>query len=645
MNGIGTAVAPLVAGLALSLAAPVRAEAPLPTENAVRALLDRGEWYKATRQIDRLVNARLAARPALRPDPVLDRLIGEVFAAFSPSIARVLLGRAAADPTTADRTRYALLLASADETLGDVAAAEEIYRRLLAEEPRAAAGYRLAALGLARLLLVSRPRDALDVAAGLIAQPDEPAARWEAELIAARAARILGMRPEAAAYLELASQHAWSAPVADAAVARIALDRAAVAGMEGNRPALIAMAAVSRGGAQHPAGQQFMGLLPECGTNGIAPEDFVIIELVPRMGGRPRLGLLHASRPEIAAAFFGMVARTPLDEPSGLAMSVLLRCTTAPGSGAVQAWDDPIIEWAARSGAYPLIGDPDGEDDVRGQSRLAEQEARLGANSPFLVPVLTRLLSADGERVRDYAPGEVERLLGYARRLNTLLGANHAPPDARLPAALAETMLNAMSVQQSQQATVRAIRTTIEAGAADPALTAESLLAMSNSVPSDWPQGPELKAALLAQALERVRGASAAPADPRTRGLAVRLIALRRRLGDEAGAAALQRDYGIAGDLCAVAGTPPLYLSSEIGTEDYPTDAVLGNLRGRVGVDFALDARGMPQTIRVVMAEPPYVFDAATSARAPTIRYQPARIGAAARACRGATQVVNWQLP
>src|SRR4051812_34744345 len=100
-----TRTAPILA-LAIALATQTQAVEPLPTEDSIRALLDGGEWFRATREIDRLVDARLAAGAAFRPDPVLDRLIGEVFAPFSPAIARILLERAAVDPSTVDRTRY-----------------------------------------------------------------------------------------------------------------------------------------------------------------------------------------------------------------------------------------------------------------------------------------------------------------------------------------------------------------------------------------------------------------------------------------------------------------------------------------------------------------------------------------------------------
>jgi hypothetical protein len=641
MNRLRSAAAALMLGF-VALPGAAQGAEPLPTEASIRAQLDRGEWFEAAQQIDRLVDAHPAAGAAVRPDSVLDRLEGEFFATTSPRVGRILLDRAVADPTTADPVRYALLLASADETLGDDAAAEAVYRRLLAA-PAAGPGRRLAAIGLARLLLIGRPQEALQVATDLIAVQPAPADRWEAELIAARAAGMLGRVDQTATFIEQASLHAWSAPVTDAAVARIALDRAAVAGLAGDRQSLIALSAVTGSGTQSRAGSQFMRLLPECGTQGINANDFVIVELVPRVSGYPRIELVHASRPQIAAPFFASVGRAPLREPLGQAATVLLRCATAPREGAPQAWDNPVVAWAAQRGIYPHVGFDEAVDLAALRDRLAALEALVGRDSPFLVPQLMQILDAGGALFSDQRPADVDRLLGEARRLGAILAAQHAPPDARLPDLLATTILTAWSVQQPRQAAIRAVRTAIETAAADPALTTETLLALAD-IPDESGMPSDLRMVLLAQALARLQRDSAG-ADPRTRGLAVQLIHLRRAAGDETGAAALQRDFGIAADLCAAAGTRPSYQSSEIRAEDYPPDAIVGNLRGRVGVDLSVDAHGGSHDVRVIMAEPPFVFDAAMAARAPTIRLEPAQVGGAARACRGQPQSVLWQLP
>jgi hypothetical protein len=301
------------------------------------------------------------------------------------------------------------------------------------------------------------------------------------------------------------------------------------------------------------------------------------------------------------------------------------------------------VEWAADRGAYPIL-EVSEEGAENGLAKLTDRETRLGADSPFLIPILVQLLAGQGQWQTEPSPGDIERLLGYARRLNALLAAQGAPAHVRLPAALASTVLSAMSVQQSQQATIRALRQTLEASAAEPAITTEALLLMANFVPSDSTIAPGLKIALLTQTLQRMHAPGSA-ADARVRGLAVQLINLELSAGNESGAASLAREYGIGADLCTIAQTEPRYLGSEIRAEDYPADAIVGELFGSVALDFAVDVNGVPGNFRQVVSSPPFVFDAATAARAPTIRYEPAQFAGRPRACRGLSTRIGWQLP
>jgi len=614
----------------------------LPSEESIRRLIDVGDWFEAAQLIDRLTDAHVATVSTLRPDPTLDRLIGEIGASSSPASAHLLLERAIADRSTRDLGRYTLLLAIADETLGDNAAAEAVYRRLLGD-PALAASHDAAAVGLARLLLIDRPREAMATAVARLSQEPGGASRWEAALIAARAARILGLSADAERWLEEASRLAWIAPVNDAAIARVALDRGVVAGLSGNRAALAAMAALNRGGDPGEAARQFLSLLPECGLAGVRPDDLVVLELATRGHGRPRLGLIHASRPEIAGAFLAIAGRSPLVPPRGQAMSVLLRCGAAPRAGIARAWDNSILEWAASRGAYPTISFERGSREAL-RAELAARETQLGADSPFLIPLLAQILFHAEARSSFLSPGEAERSLASARRLDAMLAAQSAPADARMPVTLAIAVLNSFAVQQSQRAALRAVRTAVETTAANAALTIEALLLMVDFVPDETAIAPGLKIALYSQALERMSGGGGA-GDPRRRGIAARLIRLQRDAGNESAAAALERDVGIARNLCVLAEAPPAYLSSDIRSEDYPLDAMWAEQDGLLAVDFTANRSGAPEDIRIVMAAPPFIFDGAMTARAPTIRYRPAESANAPRACRGQTQSISWRLP
>ncbi len=70
-----------------------------------------------------------------------------------------------------------------------------------------------------------------------------------------------------------------------------------------------------------------------------------------------------------------------------------------------------------------------------------------------------------------------------------------------------------------------------------------------------------------------------------------------------------------------------------------------GNLQGRVSLEFSLDPAGQLRDARVLEESPPYVFTSVTLARAPMIRYEPARKGSSAVTCVGMVQTVHWRLP
>lgn len=61
----------------------------LPTEESVRSAFDRGNPGEAGRAIDRLIEARLRQNTPPRPDPLLDRLVGEALVPGNPQLARI----------------------------------------------------------------------------------------------------------------------------------------------------------------------------------------------------------------------------------------------------------------------------------------------------------------------------------------------------------------------------------------------------------------------------------------------------------------------------------------------------------------------------------------------------------------------------
>ncbi len=615
------------------------AQDPLPDEATVLAAFDRGNRAEAARHIDRLVDARL--RPgAVRPDPLLDRLVGEALVPGNPRLARIFLTRALAATGIPDRARYLLLLGEAHERLLDMRQAQAAYREALADGRAAASQRQAAAAGLTRALLVDRPAEALEIAERELGTQGG-GDNWEIALIASRAARIMGRDDAAAAYLDSAARLAWSAPYRDNAIARVALDHAAIAGRAGDRQALVALTGLVRGSSYDQP--SMVNTLPECGRNGIGPDDFIIIELRGAANERSRIGVIQASRPGIAAAFVEALAERSIVAIRTQPSSLMLRCTNVPRTPAAYALPgrDPISEWAAERGIYPIYGWSD-PNHAAAATRLAERESLLGRESPHLVPALAALIMTSGAAFAGEATDARDRMLGYGERLGALLRTHQAPPDAQVFANLSNLFIR-MAMERSSPAQGAAeLQALIAAAAGNPALGRDALLLISEQMARMPPIGREFEAATLAQVLAATAGDDD---DPRRRRLALRLLQLHRDMGNEPAAEEIRQAHGFAGDLCAVLASRPRYLTSDIRAEDYPEDSIAASLFGFVTLEFALDAEGRAQAPRIVIADPPFVFDAISLQKAPTIRYEPARSAGQSVACQGTVQTLRWQLP
>lgn len=516
-----------------------------------------------------------------------------------------------------------------------------MFRAVLAESS-ADAGHRRAAIaGLLRALLFDRPAEALDIAVRHLGE-ESGRDNWEVALLASRAARILDRDTEAADYLDTAGRLAWAAPYQDSAIARVALDRAAVAGRAADRQTLIALTGLVRGSAFDQ--QSLVNTLPECGRRGIEPDDFVIVELHGALNEQPRIGLIHASRPGIAGAFVEAIAGRGNIIMRDQASSVMLRCTSAPRPAPYAMPErDPISEWAAERGIYPIYGGSDPSSAAM-TTRLAERESLLGRDSPHLIPALGALLTTSGAAFVGEATDARDRALGHAQRLSALLRMHRAPPDAQLFADLSQLFIEMAMERRTPAEAAGELRTLISTAARNPAIGKDVLFLIGEQLSRMPPIGREFEAATLTQILAATTGEEIA-ADPRRRMLALRLLQLHREMGDEAGAREVQRTHGFASGLCAMFASRPRYLTSDIRAEDYPEDLIAARLRGLVSLEFSLDAEGKAQAPRIVIADPPFIFDAITLQKAPTIRYEPARDAGQPIPCQGIVQQLRWQLP
>jgi len=638
---VALAMMSAIGGEGVGAAKPTVPDRPLAGEIEVLALLDSGRFRDASRKIDLLVEARLPPNGKARPDAVLDRLIGEVSAVATPRLAEPMLLRATADPSTSNAMRYRLLLGRVQESLNKSTDAERLYRQILAGSQIDERQRQKATVGLARILLARNPAEARLLLSQYLERPPEPKLRWEAELLAARVERMTGRAVEAQRLLDNASQHAWSAPLADVAIERIAIDRAVVAGLMGDRETIIAMlGTIGAGRPSYPSASN--ANLPTCGIDGVEQDDFVILEVVSDQWGVNRADLVHASRPGIAEAFLRSYRGRMGRMLSQQAMPILLRCATAPRGDAQQGvGEDIVASWAMDHFLYPVL--PTEEQTSTGAlvARLAAREARYGKESPLLVPVLYRLANQIGSA--DDAVDQ-DRLATMNQQLLTILTKSGASGAVRAPVEFAALMRKMMTRQLSEAQSLTEIQRIMSSFSKDLTVSPDQLLSFATFPDGENINSGDFRSGLIEQTLKSV-GQRIATTDPRVQALALELVQLKRQLGDEAGAAAIQRAYSLASDLCRGLYPEPRYRSSDIRSDDYPLDALSATLWGRYLTEFSLNAEGSAGSIRVISEEPPFVFRDATLSRAPTIRYEPSRIAGQPVPCRGSTQMVRWQVP
>lgn len=260
-------------------------------------------------------------------------------------------------------------------------------------------------------------------------------AAWEVSLLTARAASMGG-----AAFAGLvapALDKAWAeaprAALVDGAAARVAGDRAALAGRTGDRAGLVSMLAVDRYGRGANEGQAALAAdLPLCGADGITPQDRVIIDVAKLPAfGRPKMTLVWASRPGIARPFLAAAERSgAVAIGEGQAAILEMACRVVPSTDyAVRnTLEESIGGWMTSQGAYPLSDSDGGSNPSQIASMIAQREARYGPTSLMLLPVLVRnmSLSAAGmfgdQSARKQASESIERVAA-------ILIANHAPAD------------------------------------------------------------------------------------------------------------------------------------------------------------------------------------------------------------------------
>lgn len=632
----------LVLLVSLAIAPPVSSASAIPSES-VRNAIAMGDRKGAGTQLNQLVESRLPVK-AGKPDPLLDSIFAD-FYATSGEVSRAgpLFERLAANPATPNRSHYQLLLATYKETWGDLDGAAADYRSLSGTSGDAHVR-RSALIGLARLTMTSDPAAALAILGGPGLAEMPPEESWERELLRSRAYAIAGQNASVGGALDKAWQSSPSAPLTADAIVRVANDRALLAARTGDRSAMVPMLAV---GHQQRGGNDREGALakalPTCGTAGVMPADRVVVEVsrIPQ-ADRPTMQVAWANRAGVGAIFLKALAAAYIPTVGDAqASEFALACRTVPSPDRPvrTLGDNRQLSWLSANGVYLNGAWDDATDPNTLAARLAAREARYGPNSMFVLPTLL-LMASNAEYAAD-TDGRKQAAVTVARVL-AIGEANGAPPGWLL-----QLRIGAISAKAANQTITfgeaeTLVKNVIDAAIADPAVPSDELYELTikmtkipiftNAVKVIWLE--ELRDRLKREGLMSEAAATA---------LALRQIHLE--MLDPHGADAATTGFPISNHACALSETKSQIVSSGIKPEDYPKDLVNAVLQGISVVEFDVGSDGVASGGRLIVSDPPLAFDAATLARVPTIRYEPARFNGVSAACVAEVQSVRWQVP
>lgn len=612
---------------------------------AFEVAMARPDPLAATEIFDRLVESRRPADGKLRPDPLLNAMAGRiVLSGGNVAVARAYLERSMSPglpgPT---RTEVALALAHIHEYDGDRAEAAATLRAIESKSTTDEQRRRLE-FAKARLATVADPRAALPLLTSLAAQDDQSDG-WEIQLMLARAHALLGDSGAA----RVAADRAWSAAVtapADAqAPLRVALQRAAIAAMQGDRASLLAMLNIS-GAAATEVDSALAEYAPVCGEQGITRDDHVTFGV--HTGNNPQQWVVPvaASRPEAATPFADAIAgHRPLSKvgeaPGGTLFTLRCRSRPSPTFNPPFALEEKIVEWMADRGLFFSMSRGKALEDINWLAgRVAGLEERFGADHPFLIPARMELmdrLMMRATTAEDVQEWQVNRLKDNVMAAIRAIGG----ADSFLPSEALAAKQQALShATTQQQALMLGRAVAADAVEASPPDAAYSLAMRWFREDVDLP--PETESRVVESLLKRFADR---PGDRRTRALMMRRAALQVGLGDRDSAHATYRAAGVPNGSCVLADTAPAIIETKVEDDDYPLDVMNTMLTGVSVVEFSVTAAGRPDRARLVLSAPATLFDGIVAEELKEFRLSPAHARGRARACDGHFQRIIWRLP
>lgn len=112
--------------------------------------------------------------------------------------------------------------------------------------------------------------------------------------------------------------------------------------------------------------------------------------------------------------------------------------------------------------------------------------------------------------------------------------------------------------------------------------------------------------------------------------------------------AAAQDDFnhtGLTDEQCALLGEAPALKRSNVGSNDYPTDALMMGFEGWVQTEYDIRTDGKTTSVRPIIAYPPLIFVDAATGMAKGLQYDVSFRPGSSLACSASHQTFNFNIP
>lgn len=317
-----------------------------------------------------------------------------------------------------------------------------------------------------------------------------------------------------------------------------------------------------------------------------------------------------------------------------LVTRVELRCSTSAERPRIdQLLTAELLDWFEQSG-FPR---PQGAASDAGElpilkAELARREA--AGDGPALIPVLTRL---GGNAV---ASNE-DRSAWLIRARDMAIRAG-----APLAAVIALEVRLPIDGKGRDSADVRAYRNHLRALAARPGVSENprvaNILRIMTADPIWRERAPADAESLLRQVVTDRR---LEPRDPLRVAALIRLAAIRAAEGDRRGAADNFAQTGLSAQQCALLDAKPRLIRNNVGSSDFPMEAMRWGFEGWVRIEYDILAEGRTAAQRAIVAYPPFVFRDAAVGIAQNLTYAKSYRPDGSAGCGGAQENVRFQIP